>query len=116
MAILQMVWFWELTLLVRKSERTNNLDLFFSCCRMSMILFTTSNATEYSRIMGDFLTYWHTCSDFEKALIRSYGFTLVSPNGVIMCTKSTLDSFETTLEKLVAGDWRQGWNTQRCAE
>ena len=46
MAILQMVWFWELVILVRKAERTNNLDLFFSCCRMSMILFSTTNATE----------------------------------------------------------------------
>ena len=69
--------------LVRKSERTNDIDLFFSCLRLSLNhLFTVTNATEYTRICCDLLEYWATCSEFEREIIRQYGFMVETPNGV----------------------------------
>ena len=66
----------------RKAERTDNADLYFSCMRLTLPLLAYTNSSWYVHIYSNLLQYWDTASDAEKEVIRKYGFTLRTPNGV----------------------------------
>jgi len=66
----------------RKAERTDNADLYFTCMRLTLPLLAYTNSSWYVHIYSDLLQYWDTASDAEKEVIRKYGFTLKTPNGV----------------------------------
>jgi hypothetical protein len=72
---------WEIAILYRKAERTNDIDLYFTCMRMSLPILATGHAVKYVRVFTDVLRYWTTCSDHERFLIRKYGFTMQTPMG-----------------------------------
>lgn len=82
MALLNLLQYFELVLLLRKAERRNKVYLYFACMRFSLPLLAVANAGNYVHIFCDMLQYWETCSDAEHALVREYGFTLTTPNGV----------------------------------
>jgi hypothetical protein len=79
---LNAIIFWEIALLARHSERKNDVDLFLSVLRLSLPLYCNTNATEYTRLACDWLVLWDTASDLDRCLIRKYGFTVETVNGV----------------------------------
>lgn len=69
-------------LLFRKAERRNKIDLYFSCMRLSLPLLAVMNCNNYVLIFTETLKFWDGASELEKDIIRKYGFTLETPNGV----------------------------------
>ena len=78
MALLNLVAFFTLVLLFRKAERRTNADLYYACMRLYLPLLAVTNV----HIFCDMILYWETCSDCEQLLIKAYGFTMKTPNGV----------------------------------
>jgi hypothetical protein len=74
----------EVSLLFRKAERRNNIELYFSSMRLSLPTLAVSNAKNYVHIFTELLKYWTTCSKSEKSLIAQYGFVLETSNGVFV--------------------------------
>jgi hypothetical protein len=74
----------EVSLLFRKAEQRNNIDLYFSCMHLSLPILAVSNAKNYVHIFTELLKYWKTCSKCEKNLIAQYGFVLETSNGVFV--------------------------------
>ena len=81
-SILILVWLWEVTLLIRKSERNNSFETFLSGLRLFLPICCDTNATEYTRIISGLLKYWAIASEVEKKTLELYGFTLDTGNGV----------------------------------
>jgi hypothetical protein len=81
LAFLSLVLHYELVLLVRSSERRNDLDMFFTTVRLSLPLFCDTHATCYVRICCDMLRNWKVWSDLERRLIRDRCFTVESESG-----------------------------------
>jgi hypothetical protein len=56
--------------------------------RLSSPLLAVKNASDYVHIFSDVFNtpsiyyYWETCSYCEQRLIKAYGFTMKTPNGV----------------------------------
>ena len=82
MDILIVVFLWELALLARRCERTNNIKEFFNSLPLYLPLCCGTNSTEYTKICFDLLKYWETCSELEKEVITKYGFTLETGSGL----------------------------------
>jgi len=74
--------YFAVLLLFQKAECCNKLDLYFACMRLSLPLLAVENAYNYVHIFTELLKYWATCSDAEQDLIKHYGFTLETPNGM----------------------------------
>jgi hypothetical protein len=80
-SLLNLVEFWEIALLVRKAERTDNLDDALSAIRLSTSLYCVTNSTEYTRLACDVLQGWATASMLEKTILRKYFLTVKSSKG-----------------------------------
>jgi hypothetical protein len=80
-ALLNLVEFWEVALLVRKAEQTDNLDDALSAIRLSASLYCVTNSTEYTRLACDVLQGWATASTLEKTILRKYFLTVKSSKG-----------------------------------
>jgi hypothetical protein len=71
-ALLNLVEFWEVALLVRKAEQTDNLNDALSAIRLSASLYCITNSTEYTWLACVVLQGWATASTLEKTTLRKY--------------------------------------------
>lgn len=111
----------EVSLLLRKAEQRNNIDLYFSCMCLSLPILAVSNAKNYVHIFTELLKYWKTCSKCEKNLIAQYGFVLETSNGVLAGIDYGHEKYvrlvrDTTGKIYRAPEAWPGSSTQRCAE
>jgi hypothetical protein len=60
MALLQCTYFYEMFLIIRRSERQNNHDIFFSAARLILPIYCATPAATYVRICCDVLRYLGT--------------------------------------------------------
>ena len=57
LGLLLCVRLWSVTLLARRSERRDDVDLFFTVIKLALPLFCTTHATAYTRICCDLRRY-----------------------------------------------------------
>ena len=67
----------------RKQERKDAIPIFIElhCGIAAALLFSTTNAFKYVRILADFAISFHCCSDMETAVWDAFVFTQQTVNG-----------------------------------
>lgn len=84
---------FTVVLLVRRSERCNEISTFFSSVRLSLPTLACTFSTDYVRLACDLLRNWELYSDAEKAILIKRLFTVLSENGINMSLDFTHEKY-----------------------
>lgn len=75
MATLLDLRFAEVSIMVRDSEKSNNVDIFVASIQLVLPLFTVIHVVKYVRICTEFLQWWETASNAMQLVFRKFIFT-----------------------------------------
>lgn len=111
MGVLLELRFAEVTIMMRDSEKdgdVGDVELFLTCIRLCLVLYTVTHATKYVPICCHFLQWWECSSDAEKILFKNFLFTRKSPNGKPLWADRSMEWVMKALRQFLGKHARQG--------